>query len=192
MIGGVNGNPATGPRRTAEVLETLRRERAEAWRRHASSTPTADEETVAEAILGDPGSHEWRLVDAALERLRCADCGRELGAGPRGCARCDMADGFRFAAREPDRPSVPPGNEHAIRVSSAVLRMPHRYRGYVVRGNELFLPLFMAGQLPRREQKARLNQLLKRAPATASRLETAATFDELLALAEGIARRPAR
>jgi hypothetical protein len=167
-------------------------ERTEVWDRYRAGTPSGDGRALAEALLADPGAQDWRLVDAAMERLRCGECGAELGAGPRGCGRCDAADGYRFAAREIDRPGVPPGNEHAIRVSSTVLRAPHRYQAYIVRGNQLILPLLMAGQMPRREQKARLDRIVEGPLAGESRLEEATTFDELLALADELAREAAR
>ena len=176
-----------GPPRTVAALARLRNERDAAWQRHRAQAPATDERILADAILADPSAHDWRLVDAALERVRCADCGSELGAGPRGCARCDSADGARFAAREIDPPGVPPGNEHAIRVSSVVLHAPHRYPDYVVRGNELCLPLFLAGQMPRREQKPHLDRLVKGPLANDTHLERAETFDALLALANDLA-----
>lgn len=92
----------------------------EAWRalceELGATAGTPDEaelaETVlAETVLQDPAEFEWRVVDGAMQRLSCADCAQPLGAGPVGCAKCDLANGFRFAAREVDRPNVAPGNE---------------------------------------------------------------------------------
>lgn len=172
------------PARTLAALAVLRRERDEAWRIHVGVSLDADHDAVARATLEDPSRHEWRLVDAAMERLLCPACGQELGAGSRGCDPCDIADGFRFAAREPDRPGVPMGNEHAVRVSSTILRMPHRYPAWVVRGNEVMLPLFMEGVMPRREQKVRLDQILRGPLAFGPLREKARTFEEILELAE--------
>ncbi len=59
-----------------------------------------------------------------------------------------LADGFRFAAREVDRPGVPPGNEHAIRVASAVARTRDRYSPRARVGYELLLPDLIDGALP--------------------------------------------
>jgi hypothetical protein len=184
----VTGLPTAPPARTRDALETLHEERDEAWRLHIRDIPDPHGEAIARAILDDPSRHLWRLVDAAMERLRCPDCGQEFGAGRRGCDACDRADGYRFAALEPDRPGVPPGNEHAIRVSSVVLRMPHRYPAEAVRGNELMLPLFMDGQMPRREQKPRLVLVLK-ALAAGPLLESARTFDEMLEIGADVSRR---
>ncbi len=128
-----------------------------AWLRYTADRPGKPDDDAAHDVLEDPSRHPWRLVDAAMDRLVCAECGSGLGSGPRGCGPCDIADGFRFAAREPDREGVPRGNEHAIRVSSAVLRTPRRYPDWAVRSNEVFLPLFLAGDMPTRlEQEAML------------------------------------
>ncbi len=91
------------------------------------------------------------------------------------------------------RIGVPRGNEHAIRVSSAILCAPHRYPPYIVRGNELFLPLFMAGQMPTRDQQLRLDHFLKDTPHAAD-LEAADSFEELLRRVDAAASRraPAR
>ena len=124
-------------------------------------TPEARE--LAEVVLQDPSEFEWRIVDGALEQLSCPECGAGLGAGATGCASCDQANGFRFAGREIDRPGVPPGNEHAIRVSSAVARTRHRYSPRARAGYELLLPDLLDGALPTTAQaqhaKALINQL---------------------------------
>jgi hypothetical protein len=80
---------------------------------------TPDERTLAETVMQDPSEFDWRIVDGALKQLTCNNCGSGLGTGPLGCPACDRANGYRFAGREVDRPGVPAGNEHAIRVSSA-------------------------------------------------------------------------
>ena len=114
---------------------------------------TDADDDLAALVLDDPADHPWRVVDAALERSTCPACGAVLGAGERGCGPCDLADGSRFLAREPDRPGVPPGNEHAIRVSSTVVRHPHRWPAHAVVGNHHYLPLFVAGQMPTRGEQ---------------------------------------
>ena len=73
---------------------------------------------------------------------------------------CDQANGFRFGAREVDRPGVPPGNEHAIRVSSAVARTRHRYSPRARAGYELFLPDLLAGALPTTAQAQHAKHLI--------------------------------
>lgn len=109
---------------------------------------TAEARELAEIVLQDTSEFDWRVVDGALNQLTCPDCGATLGAGEVGCASCDQANGYRFAARETDRPGVPVGNEHAIRVSSAVARTRHRYSPRARTGYELLLPDLLAGALP--------------------------------------------
>lgn len=120
-------------------------------------TPEARE--LAEVVLQDPSEFDWRVVDGALNQLTCPDCGSTLGAGAR-CANCDQANGFRFAARETDRPGVPPGNEHAIRVSSAVARTRDRYTPRARAGYELLLPDLLTGLLPTTAQAQHLKHLI--------------------------------
>ncbi|MGO1056693.1 hypothetical protein [Crossiella sp. CA198] len=122
-----------------------------------------EETALAEAVLQDPSEFEWRVVDGALNRLTCQDCHSTLGAGRVGCHRCDQANGYRFAAKEIDRPHVPPGNEHAIRVASAVARTRHRYSPRARCGYELALPGLLDGDLPTTAEaqagKAAINKL---------------------------------
>ncbi|WP_433022474.1 hypothetical protein [Kribbella sp. CA-294648] len=134
-----------------------------AWEDLRAEFGTTDEQELAELVLQDPAEFDWRVVDGALDRLTCDECGARLGAGPHGCANCDLANGFRFAAREVDRPNVPPGNEHAIRVASAVARTRHRYSPRARCGYELALPDLLAGTQPTTAEaqryKALINQL---------------------------------
>jgi hypothetical protein len=121
---------------------------------------TTEARELAEVVLQDPSEFDWRVVDGALNQLTCPDCGFTLGAGDAGCASCDLANGFRFAARETDRPAVPPGNEHAIRVSSAVARTRNRYTPRARAGYELVLPDLLAGVLPTTAQAQHLKHLI--------------------------------
>ncbi|MET9311422.1 hypothetical protein ABZX12_06325 [Kribbella sp. NPDC003505] len=115
---------------------------------------------LAEVVLQDTSEFDWRIVDGALNRLTCPDCGSTLGAGDSGCPGCDRANGFRFAARETDRPDVPPGNEHAIRVCSAVARTRHRYSPRARAGYELLLPDLLDGVLPTTPEAQRAKHLV--------------------------------
>jgi hypothetical protein len=136
----------------------------DAWRRFRAESGitagTADERALAEVVLQDTSEFDWRVVDGALKQLLCPDCDESLGAGPTGCASCDQANGLRFAAREVDRAGVPPGNEHAIRVSSAVARTRHRYSARARTGYELFLPDLLEGALPTTPQAQRMKALV--------------------------------
>ncbi|MGZ0146393.1 hypothetical protein ACXJJ3_04935 [Kribbella sp. WER1] len=131
--------------------------------RVAAGVTPEDAAELAEVVLQDTSEFDWRVVDGALKQLVCPDCGAQLGAGVLGCTSCDLANGFRFAARETDRPGVPPGNEHAIRVSSAVARTRHRYTPRARAGYELLLPDLLEGHLPSTAQaqraKHQINQL---------------------------------
>lgn len=119
-----------------------------------------DQRELAKVVLQDPSEFDWRVVDAALTKLGCDDCGNGLGAGPVGCHACDQANGFRFAARETDRPDVPPGNEHAIRVASAVARTRDRYTARARCGYEVSLPYLLAGDLPTTAQAQALKAII--------------------------------
>ena len=103
---------------------------------------------------------------------------RPLTTGPVDCGRCEYVHGMRFAAREVDRPDVPPGNEHAIRVASAVARTRDRYSPRARAGYELLLPALIAGELPTTPQaqaaKAAINRL------TPAECDTVTTLDEVL------------
>ncbi|NUS00717.1 MAG: hypothetical protein HOV67_36320, partial [Kribbellaceae bacterium] len=57
-------------------------------------------------------------------------------------------------------PGVPPGNEHAIRVSSAVARTRHRYTPRARAGYELLLPDLLDGVLPTTAQAQRAKHLI--------------------------------
>ncbi|TCC49834.1 hypothetical protein E0H75_16080 [Kribbella capetownensis] len=137
-----------------------------AWQRFCADSgvhqSTPEERELAEVVLQDTSEFGWRVVDGALKQLTCPECGSGLGAGPAGCTSCDRANGFRFAAREVDRPDVPAGNEHAIRVASAVARTRHRYSPRARAGYELLLPDLLDGVLPTTPQAQRAKHLINR------------------------------
>src|SRR5688500_18621854 len=99
---------------------------AAAWdallRQRGVEPGTATEQELSSAVADDPAGHDWPVYDAALLRLICAECGSPLAAGPPSCPQCELHVGLRFGAQETDRAGVPPGNEHAVRVASAVAR----------------------------------------------------------------------
>ena len=171
------------PTRLERAMEAVEASITDAWSRLRESGGLGRDEDLARVVLDAPGDHDWRLVDAALDHLQCAACASSLGGGRRGCPACDLADGYRFAGREPDRPGVVPGNEHALRVSTAVLRAPHRYPERIVRGNELFMPLFLDGEMPTRRQQELFLAASRRGLRDDPQLEEARTFAELVAVA---------
>ncbi|WP_203591130.1 hypothetical protein [Streptomyces sp. SID13031] len=134
----------------------------EAWQGLCREAGTTDARGLAEIVLQDPAEFDWRVVDGALKQLSCDKCGSGLGAGPIGCAKCDLANGFRFAAREVDRPNVAPGNEHAIRVASAVARTRHRYTPRARCGYELGLPDLLAGEMLTTAEAQRAKALINK------------------------------
>ncbi len=128
-----------------------------------------EESAIAEMVADEPDRHDWRVVDGALDRLACPDCGTGLGRGPLGCPPCDLADGFRYSAVETDRPGVPPGNEHAIRVGVSVIRAGHRQSPRALLGWRLGLPALLDGFLPTTAQ----------AQAMRARINAGAGYDDL-------------
>ncbi|WP_246610717.1 hypothetical protein [Nonomuraea rhizosphaerae] len=134
------------------------------WReflsREFGQTGQADERGIAEMVVDEPDRHLWRVVDAAYDRLTCPGCGGRLSRGPAGCAPCDLANGFRYSAIEVDRPGVPAGNEHALRVNVAVVRRPHGISAREVLARRLALPVLLEGQLPTTRQAQAARALL--------------------------------
>ncbi|MEV4567167.1 hypothetical protein AB0K12_25660 [Nonomuraea sp. NPDC049419] len=107
-----------------------------------------EERDVASMVVDEPDKHLWRVVDAAYDRLTCGECGGRLSRGPAGCRACDLANGFRYVAIEVDRPGVPPGNEHGLRVNVAVVRRPYGISERELVARRLLLPFLLDGRLP--------------------------------------------
>ncbi|WP_101783460.1 hypothetical protein [Nonomuraea indica] len=107
-----------------------------------------DEVAVAEMVVDEPDRHDWRVVDAAYDRLTCGECGERLSRGPAGCAPCDLANGFRYVAVETPRPGTHPYNEHALRVNVSVVRRPSGIAPTEVRLRALALPVLLEGVVP--------------------------------------------
>ncbi|MBB2746925.1 UNVERIFIED_ORG: uncharacterized Zn finger protein (UPF0148 family) [Microbispora rosea subsp. rosea] len=180
--GGWEYGGAPDCRRCAELVDAIV---DEGWRdfllcEFGGRVPPDGERAIAEMVADEPDRHDWRVVDAALDRLACDECGGPLGRRA-GCPRCDVAHGMRYVARETDRPGVPPGNEHAIRVNVSVVRRPEDISTPEVLARRLLLPAMLAGFLPTREQAQRLGALVKRG----ARAEDVATAIDELAAATG-------
>ncbi|HEX4813498.1 MAG TPA: hypothetical protein VFV66_12180 [Nonomuraea sp.] len=139
-----------------------------------------DERLIAEMVVDEPDKHPWRVVDAAYDRLACPDCGGKLSRGPATCAACNLANGFRYVAVEIDRPGVPPGNEHALRVNVSVVRRPYGISGAELLLRRLSLPVLLDGLLPTRAQAQAIKALANRG----------ATEGELAELVYGAWRQP--
>ncbi|MEU3016113.1 hypothetical protein ABZ635_01780 [Nocardiopsis sp. NPDC007018] len=124
----------------------------EEWRAFLLREGLPDGPEVAGLVAEEPQRYDWRVVDAALERLVCEGCAGPLGRGPAGCAPCALAHGFRYAAVETDRPGAAPGNEHAVRVNDSVVRRPQGVPEREVLLRRLWLPWLMTGVLPTTER----------------------------------------
>ncbi|MFC3455350.1 hypothetical protein [Amycolatopsis speibonae] len=170
--------------RPAEALAAVEATIADRWRLllvEYGVTAGAKEETdLAEMVVADTSAFGWRVVDAALDRLSCGDCGNGLGAGPAGCEKCDHANGFRFAAVETDRPATPPGTEHGLRVATAVARTRHRYGARARCGFELGLPLLLKGELPSTAQAQAYRAAIDK--LTEEECERVTSFEEVTGL----------
>jgi hypothetical protein len=119
---------------------------------------TDAERALAELVhRADVGSYPWTCTDWALWLLRCDECGGQLGSGDPGCGGCGAADAARWAwdfMAMPDGKMT--GNEHALRVTVAGLRAPHRHRRSVLEGWRLTLPFLFVGVTPTSKQAQRI------------------------------------
>ncbi|QBS39426.1 hypothetical protein [Nocardia sp. CS682] len=136
----------------------------EEWHHFFDQWQGEDEHDVARLIAAEPDRHDWRIVDAALDRIVCDECGTRLSRGPMNCSACNLAHGFRYAAIESDRPGVPRGNEHAIRVNVSVVRRPQMTSAQELLARRLFLPALLVGFLPTTAQAQRISTLIKSDP----------------------------
>ncbi|WP_344572961.1 hypothetical protein [Streptomyces lunalinharesii] len=146
-----------------------------------ASAPHDEEVALAELVVSEPDRHDWRVVDAAFDRLGCSTCGGRLSRGPVGCPACDLAHGFRYAAIETDRPGVVPGNEHAVRVNVSVVRRPQFSSADEVLARRLLLPVLLVGLLPTTAAAQRVNALVKRNPPEHRAAVLERAVEELLA-----------
>ncbi|WET76598.1 hypothetical protein P3102_20995 [Amycolatopsis sp. QT-25] len=174
----------------AEALVAVEASIEDRWRRlleeYGVTAGTEAESDLVELVVTDTSVFEWRVVDAAYDRVDCTDCGNALGAGPTGCGKCDHATGFRFAAIETDKPATPPGTEHALRVATAVARTRHRYGVRARCGFELGLPLFLQGELPGTAQAQACRAAIDK--LTEEECERVTSYDEVTRLSSRRAR----
>lgn len=138
----------------------------EGWRaflaREFGVLAAEEEREVAAMVIDELDRHLWRVVDAAYDRLACEECGGRLSRGPAGCATCDRAHGYRYAAVEVDRPGVVPGNEHALRVNVSVVRRPYGISEKELLARRLALPILLEGHLPTTAQAQAARAILAR------------------------------
>ncbi|MEV0697601.1 hypothetical protein AB0I53_06740 [Saccharopolyspora sp. NPDC050389] len=133
----------------------------EEWRRFRTEWAEEPESEIAGLVAAEPDRHDWRVVDAALDRITCDECGDRLSRGPADCAACNLAHGFRYAAVETDRPGVPPLNEHAVRVNVSVVRRPQVTSAKELLARRLLLPALLVGFLPTTAEAQRMSALIK-------------------------------
>ncbi|MEV0083142.1 hypothetical protein [Saccharopolyspora sp. NPDC050642] len=133
----------------------------EEWRRFRAEWAEEPEAEVAGLVVAEPDRHDWRVVDAALDRIACDECGGRLGRGPMDCAACNLAHGFRYAAVETDRPGASPLNEHAVRVNVSVVRRPQMTSAQELLVRRLLLPALLVGFLPTTAEAQRVSALVK-------------------------------
>jgi hypothetical protein len=120
------------------------------------------EQGLAELVhRADVGTYPWTCTDWALWLLRCEECGGQLGSGDPGCGVCATADAARWAWDYTAlRCGAMTGNEHALRVTVAGLRAPHRHRESVLAGWRLALPFLFIGETPTTQQTRRIRTLI--------------------------------
>jgi hypothetical protein len=176
----------------AAAVDRLATEVDQAWRalllEYGVAAGSPDEAELVRLVVADPAGHDWRVVDAALARLACDECGAPSTLGPPTCRLCAFHHGQRFGARETDRPDVPPGNEHAIRVAWAVVQAPGRYGSRARVGFELMLPELLAGHLPSTGQAQAARALINR--LTPEECDRVTSFAEVERLAGAAATAP--
>jgi hypothetical protein len=137
---------------------------------------TADELLLAQLVVAEFDEHPWTLVDMAMCRVRCEECGQELGGGPPACAACKFAFGnLWWHDLDAGRQGAMTMNEHALRVGRYVIRHPWRYSAAIAEGWRMNMPRILVGWLPAGETARRQATMLKRGQA----VDWAAVYREI-------------
>ncbi|MCX6046579.1 MAG: hypothetical protein NT075_15855 [Chloroflexi bacterium] len=122
----------------------------------------ADETLLAQVVIAELDDHLWTIVDMAMRRIRCEECGQELGGGPIQCAACQFAFGnLWWHDIDAGRQGVMTHNEHALRVGRYVIRHPHRYSNAIATGWRMNMPRIVTGWLPPGQDARRYATILK-------------------------------
>lgn len=137
-----------------------------------------ERELAARILSEDVGRYPWTCTDWALWLSPCEECDGQLGSGQPGCVACAAADADRWAWDFHAMPHSMTYNEHALRVTVAGLRAPHRHRATVVAGWRLALPFLFIGNTPTTREAQRI-----RAHVLAGRYEELARQDGFCAMA---------
>jgi hypothetical protein len=117
---------------------------------------SADEQLLAQVVLGEYGRHPWTVLDIAMSLCRCQTCGSELGEAYHDCAECGQAFGQSLASEFNIT-----ANEHALHVGRWILRYPHRNSSNINTAWRLTMPRLLTGWLPSTAQAQRMMNLLK-------------------------------
>lgn len=70
---------------------------------------------VARLIAAEPDQHDWRIVDGALDRIVCGDCGGRLSRGPIDCSPATS----RMVSVTPHENPTGPASHRATNTRSA-------------------------------------------------------------------------
>jgi hypothetical protein len=121
-----------------------------------------DEALLSQVVIAELDDHPWTIVDMAMRRIRCEECGQELGGGPTHCAACQFAFGnLWWHDIDAGRQGAMTMNEHALRVGRYVIRHPHRYSSAIAGGWRVNMPRILTGWLPEGEDARRQATWLK-------------------------------
>ena len=122
----------------------------------ANATSSPEETLLARVVIDEFGRHPWTVVDTAMSRLRCSQCGAELGEAYQTCGECGMAFGASILCE-----FEATGNEHALHIGRWVLRYPQRHSPSAVAAWRLSMPRLLTGWLPSTEDAQRIMGLIK-------------------------------
>ncbi len=123
---------------------------------------SADETLLAQVVIAELDDHLWTVADMAMCRIRCDECGSELGGGPPTCASCKFAFGnLWWHDIEAGRQGVMTMDEHALRVGRYVIRYPHRHSSVIAAGWRMNMPRILTGWLPDGAEARRMADLMK-------------------------------
>jgi hypothetical protein len=117
---------------------------------------TEEELALAQRVIDSFGRHPWTVMDMAMRRLTCEECGGELGEGFPDCFECSAAFGASIQAEFGATP-----NEHALHIGRWILRFPHRSSENIVIAWKMSVPRLLTGWLPTTAEAQRAMDQIK-------------------------------
>lgn len=88
----------------AQTIDEIGAQLDLAWARLLSELDVApgspDETALSWLVVDNPAEHDWHIVNAALDRLTCTECGSTLTRGSATCQRCTYYHGMRSPEHE--------------------------------------------------------------------------------------------